>query len=135
MRKYSYIMIGGALGAMLRLAIKNMSIGQHSGVFPLNTLLINISGSFILALFLTMALEVFEFDADVRLGISTGFLGAYTTFSTLCSESVKLLDGGQYIAAAAYLAASAFLGLGAAYLGVVAARGAAGRFTDRGEVE
>jgi CrcB protein len=133
-RKYSYIMIGGALGAMLRLAVKNISIGQYQGSFPLNTLIINITGSFVLALFLTMTLEVFEFDADVRLGISTGFLGAYTTFSTLCRESVLLIAGGQYAAAAAYLAASAVLGLAAAYLGVVIARGAAGKLADRGEV-
>jgi CrcB protein len=90
-------MIGGALGAMLRLAVKNISIGQYQGSFPLNTLIINISGSFVLAFFLTMTLEFFEFDADVRLGISTGFLGAYTTFSTLCRESVLLLAGGNML--------------------------------------
>lgn len=134
MRKYSFIMIGGALGAMLRLAVKNISIGQYQGNFPLNTLIINITGSFVLAIFLTMTLEFFEFDADVRLGVSTGFLGAYTTFSTLCKESVMLLDGGQYATAAAYLAGSVILGLAAAYLGIVIARAAAGKLTDRGEV-
>lgn len=131
MRKYSYIMIGGALGAMLRVAVKNIGFGQQQGGFPLNTLIINITGSFVLALFMTLTLEIFEFDADIRLGVSTGFLGGYTTFSTFCRESVLLVVSGQYAAAAAYLAASTFLGLGAAYLGVIAARGAAGR----GEVQ
>lgn len=135
MKKYAYIMIGGALGAMLRVAVKSVSIGQQQGDFPFNTLIINITGSFVLALFMTLTLEIFEFDADIRLGVSTGFLGGYTTFSTFCKESVLLLVSGQYAAAAAYLAASTFLGLGAAYLGVVIARGVAGRLAGGGEVE
>jgi fluoride exporter len=135
MRKYSFIMIGGALGAVLRLAAKNISIGQYNGGFPLNTLIINITGSFVLALFLTLSYEVFEIDADIRLGISTGFLGAYTTFSTLCKEAVILILNREYITAVSYLTASIVLGLAAAYLGVVLARGAIGRLADRGDVE
>jgi fluoride exporter len=135
MKKYAYIMIGGSLGAMLRVAVKSISIGPQQGGFPLNTLIINITGSFVLALFMTMTLEIFEFDADIRLGISTGFLGAYTTFSTLCKESVILILNREYITAVSYLTASTVLGLAAAYLGVVLARGAIGRLADRGEVE
>jgi fluoride exporter len=134
MRKYVYIMIGGALGAMLRLAIKSISFGQYQGRFPLNTLLINITGTFILALFLTMSLELLEIGADIRLGISTGFLGAYTTFSTLCKEAATLILSREYITAASYLTASTILGLAAAYLGVVLARKTIGRLADRGEV-
>jgi CrcB protein len=134
MRKYAYIMIGGALGAMLRLAIKNISFGQYQGRFPLNTLLINITGTFILALFLTLSLELLEIGADIRLGISTGFLGAYTTFSTLCKEAATLILNREYITAVSYLIASTILGLAAAYLGVVLARKTIGRLADRGEV-
>jgi CrcB protein len=135
MKKYAYIMIGGSLGAMLRVAVKSISIGPQQGGFPLNTLIINITGSFVLALFMTMTLEIFEFDADIRLGVSTGFLGGYTTFSTFCRESVLMLVNGQYITAVSYLAASTVLGLAAVYLGVVLARGAAGILTDRGGIE
>lgn len=122
MRKYNFILIGGALGAVLRLAIKNIHISNYNESIPLNTLIINVTGSFILALFLTVAFEVMEFDADIRLGVSTGFLGAYTTFSTLCKETVVLMANGEYFSAISYLTVSIILGFTGAYFGVVLAR-------------
>lgn len=122
MRKYSYILIGGALGAALRLVIKNIQIKNYHENIPLNTLIINISGSFLLALFLTVAFEVMEVDADIRLGVSTGFLGAFTTFSTLCKETVALMASGEYFSAISYITVSTMLGLSAAYFGIVLAR-------------
>ena len=122
MQKYIYISIGGALGAVLRLLIGNAHIGNYNGNFPLNTLIINIVGTFILALFLTVAYEIMEIDADLRLGVSTGFLGAFTTFSTLCKEAASLMAGGEYFSAIAYITLSAILGLAAAYLGMILAR-------------
>jgi len=135
MRKYLYIMAGGALGAVSRVAVKNLNIAGYHGSFPLNTLIINVTGSFVLALFLTLTLDVFEFDADLRLAVSTGFLGGYTTFSTLCKETAALISGGMYGSAGLYIAASTLLGLAAAYAGVIAARAAALRLTDRGDLE
>ena len=122
MKKYVYISIGGALGAALRLYIKNIHIWNYHENIPLNTLLINVSGSFILALFLTFALEVMEVDADIRLGVSTGFIGAFTTFSTLCKETVLLIYAGDYFSAISYVTVSTMLGLSAAYFGIVLAR-------------
>jgi CrcB protein len=121
-RKYIFIASGGALGAMLRFAIENSYICNYHGIIPLNTLLINISGSFLLGLILTVAFEVWNFDADIRLGIATGFLGAYTTFSTFCKETAKLIAGGQYYAAISYMTISTMLGLAAAYFGIILAR-------------
>ncbi len=135
MRKCLYIMAGGALGAVSRVAVKNLNIAGYLGSFPLNTLIINVTGSFVLALFLTLTLDVFEFDADLRLAVSTGFLGGYTTFSTLCKETAVLISGGMYGIAGLYIAASTLLGFAAAFAGVVAARAAAVRLTDRGELE
>ncbi len=122
MRKYIYIMVGGMLGAVLRFTIKNIHILNVQESFPLNTLLTNITGSFILALFLTVAFEVSDFDADIRLGIATGFLGAYTTFSTLCKEIVVLIISGKTFLAIIYMILSVTLGLAAAYFGNVLAR-------------
>lgn len=75
-----------------------------------------------LALLLTLALEIFEIDESIRLGIATGFLGGYTTFSTLCKETVTLLVSGYYFSAITYLTMSTVLGLAAVYLGIVVAR-------------
>ncbi|MDP4092522.1 MAG: fluoride efflux transporter CrcB [Bacillota bacterium] len=122
MKKYFYISIGGALGAICRFLLEGVHIYSYTGNIPLNTLIINVSGSFILALILTLALEIWNFDANIRLGISTGFLGAYTTFSTLCKETVKLLSNGDDFSAVSYITISAVLGLAAAYLGVVLSR-------------
>ncbi|MBL4933607.1 fluoride efflux transporter CrcB [Clostridium paridis] len=123
MKKYIFIFIGGMLGAILRYLIKNIDITSfYSGVIPLNTLVINICGSFILALVLTTALEVYDFNSNIRLGIATGFLGAFTTFSTLCKESVNLIRQGHYYSSIFYLFSSVILGLIAAYLGVLFTR-------------
>lgn len=122
MRKYIFIGIGGFFGAILRLYIKTFPIQNYKELVPLNILFINVMGSFLLALITTTALEVWEINSDIRLGICTGFLGAYTTFSTMCKEAVTLLDKGYYFSAVTYLTNSVFLGIAAAYLGVVVAR-------------
>ena len=122
MRKYAFIATGGILGAVLRYLLKGVHIYGYQGNIPWNTLFINITGSFILALILTVALEVWDFDADIRLGIATGFLGAYTTFSTLCREAAELMREGFCIQALAYAAGSVILGLAAVFLGIVLAR-------------
>ena len=122
MQKYIFIGIGGILGAILRYLIKGVHIYHYHESVPLNTLIINITGSFILALVLTIAFEVWEFDTSIRLGIATGFLGAYTTFSTLCKETVSLIHQGEYFSAISYITVSTMIGLTAAFFGIVLAR-------------
>lgn len=114
--------MGGFLGTILRYSLENVHIYNYKENIPLNTLLINITGSFILALILTVAFEILEFDPDIRIGLATGFLGGYTTFSTLCKESVNLIAGGFYYSALSYLTISAVLGIASVYFGVVLAR-------------
>ncbi|MCJ7687719.1 MAG: fluoride efflux transporter CrcB, partial [Clostridiaceae bacterium] len=128
MRKYTLIAAGGMLGAILRYFIKNIQIYNYKEVLPINTLLINVSGSFLLALILTIAFEVFEFDATLRLGIATGFFGAYTTFSTLCKETVNLMNQGDYLLSISYIGLTTILGLTAVYIGVVLAREVVSKF-------
>ena len=122
MRKYIYIAVGGVLGSILRFFIRSININSSSWDFPLNTFIINITGTFILAFVITVALEVLEFDADLRLGMTTGFLGAYTTFSTLCKETAILIGKGSYYSAISYISFSVLIGLAAVYLGIAAAR-------------
>lgn len=122
MRKYFFIAIGGFLGAISRVFIKNLHILNYKGDFPINTFIINITGSFILALVLTTAFEVWKFDSDIRLGIATGFLGAYTTFSTFCKETNNLLNQQQFITALIYVLFSVGIGFLFAYAGVLLAR-------------
>ena len=125
MRRNLYIGGGAALGAAMRYIIRNIVIFGYSGRFPLNTFFINVAGAFLLAFLLTLALEARAADSDLRLGLTAGFLGGFTTFSTLCREAVLLLQSGEMAAAAGYMAASAILGLSAAYAGSAVARRAA----------
>ncbi|MCB2307962.1 fluoride efflux transporter CrcB [Clostridium estertheticum] len=122
MKKYTFIAIGGMLGAVLRYVIKSIHIYHYKEVIPINTLLINISGTFLLSLILTIAFEIYEMNSDIRLGIATGFLGAFTTFSTLCKETVNLMKQGYYYSSISYIGFSAMFGLAAAYFGVIVAR-------------
>lgn len=122
MRKYIFIGAGGFLGAILRFWIKTIPLQNYKELIPINTLFINVTGSFILALITTVALEVLKMNVDIRLGICTGFLGAYTTFSTLCKEASELISKGYYFSSLSYIANSVILGLIAAYFGVIVAR-------------
>ncbi|MPN30267.1 putative fluoride ion transporter CrcB [bioreactor metagenome] len=70
-----------------------------------------------------MALSVREFDPDIKLGLTVGFLGAFTTFSALCRETVDLLGRGDYFFALAYMILSVVLGLLGAYAGISLIRG------------
>lgn len=122
MKKYIFIGAGGFLGAILRFWIKTIPLHNYKELIPINTLFINVTGSFILALITTAALEIFKMDVDIRLGICTGFLGAYTTFSTLCKEASELINKGYYFSSLSYIVNSVILGLAAAFFGVVLAR-------------
>lgn len=123
MKKYLYICLGGAFGAILRFIIRAMPALQRLSDFPVNTLLINLTGSFLLGLVLTYAYETDSISADLRLGLATGFLGAFTTFSTLCKETATLGLTGFLPIALAYVSVSILGGLGMAYLGIISARG------------
>lgn len=135
MKNYLYIGMFGFLGAILRYFIKNIHIYHYSEVVPINTIIINVTGSFILALILTAAFEVWEIREEIRLGVATGFLGAYTTFSTLCKDTVTLISSGFYFSALSYVAVSILLGLCAVYFGVILARGYVSKILGRDDDE
>ncbi|MDP9396979.1 MAG: CrcB family protein [Actinomycetota bacterium] len=105
------VAVAGALGALCRYAV---GLAAGSAAFPWATLAINVAGSFLLAALLAVA-PVPRGDVTVALG--TGFLGAFTTFSTFSVETLALLRDGRAGAAAAYVAASMVLGVAAAGAG------------------
>lgn len=122
MKKYIYIGSFGFFGALLRFVIKNINISAYSGNIPINTLIINISGCFLLALVSNLILEALEANKELKLAITTGFIGTYTTFSSLCKEMVGLISAEKYYSAVIYLAFSLTLGFLAVILGSYAAK-------------
>ena len=133
MRKYIFIGCGSFAGAVMRYLAKGIQIYNYHENVPLNTLLINILGALLIAFILTIAYEVWTFDSDVRLGLTTGVLGAFTTFSTFCKETVGLLQEGYYFSAISYMTVSVMLGLASAYFGVVLARKIGSKLAEKRE--
>jgi CrcB protein len=112
---------GGFLGANARYLVGLWAAERFGAAFPWGTLLINVTGSFVLGFYLTLVTERFTGRATTRLFLATGFLGAYTTFSTLSYEAVQLLLGGATVPGLAYVVGSIALGLAAAIVGIVCA--------------
>jgi fluoride exporter len=122
MSRFLIVAIGGALGAMSRYGVALVVATFWKRDFPLATLLINISGSFILGFFSTFAAERTSFDPMWRLLIATGFVGAYTTFSTFEYETQRLTESGAIAWAALNVVTSVVAGFAAVHLGVFLAR-------------
>jgi CrcB protein len=115
------IAIGGALGAPLRYEI-SQAVHISKGSFPWATFWINMSGAFVLGAFLTIIARRAATSRYVRVFFATGFLGAYTTFSTMAVETVTLIRNGDAGLGFLYLTTSMTLGLVVAYAGVRLAR-------------
>jgi len=114
--------IGGFLGAISRYGIA-LWIGQRWGrSFPLGTFAINVSGSFLIGLLMTLFAERFMVNPQWRLLLIVGFLGAYTTFSTFEYETGTLLKDGEWLIAGFNVVLSVFAGLVALKLGEVIAK-------------
>ena len=116
------VAIGGALGALARYFVSLASARYLGTRFPFGTFFINVSGSFVLGLVITLSSRRLVLHPEVwRLGLAIGFLGAYTTFSTFELESHRLLEDAQWLAATINLAGSVLAGLIAVRLGMLLA--------------
>ena len=118
MKKYIFILTGGFLGAISRYGLKEINIFNYKGNFPLNTWIINIFGSFVFAVIITAGKKAKKFDENLCIGITSGFLGAFTTFSSFTRETMELINHNRLISASVYCLLSIFAGLGAFGLGV-----------------
>ncbi len=110
--------LAGSLGALARYLLGRFVAERISKEFPLGTLLINVSGSFVIGLLFALAARNM-ISSTLQLILATGFLGGYTTFSTLSWEIVQLARGGDRAASMLYLVGSVVLGLAAAALGLL----------------
>ena len=116
------ISIGAVLGANLRYVLGGWIADWLGAAFPFGTLIINLSGSFIIGVVLTLVVERALGPSWVRPMIAIGFLGSYTTFSTFSYETLGLVQSGSYAAALVNVSASIAGALVGVYLGAVVAR-------------
>jgi CrcB protein len=116
------IAAGGAAGAVSRYLVDTIVSERFAGAFPLGTLVINMSGSFLLGLLFALAVDEARLPSEVRPALMIGFLGAYTTFSTLMLESWRLVEDGALALAVVNLAGSMVLGVVAVVAGMAIGR-------------
>lgn len=112
---------GGALGAPARYGVAQL-VHVGPGSFPWATFWTNLTGSFVLGVVVAVVGARFPPPVHVRAFVATGFLGAYTTYSTFAVETVLLAKDGHPAGAGAYGAASLVAGLAAAAAGLVLGR-------------
>lgn len=115
------IAAGGALGAPARYEMTRL-IHVAKGSFPWATFWTNVAGSVVLGFFLVLVIERFPPSRYLRPFFATGFLGAYTTFSTYMVDTDTLIKDGHAAIGVTYLLASALVGLAAVAIGIVAGR-------------
>lgn len=117
------ISLGAIAGALSRYYLTLWFAQRFGSAFPYGTFFINLTGCFGMGFFFTLAIERLpSISPEVRLMVTTGFLGAYTTFSTYGLETLNLLRTNAVTAASVYWAGSALLGIISVQLGAILAR-------------
>ncbi|HQO38638.1 MAG TPA: fluoride efflux transporter CrcB [Candidatus Omnitrophota bacterium] len=116
MMKIVLIGLGGALGAVCRYMLSAIDYRLSGGVFPVSTLVVNLSGSLLIG-FLWGLFEVTAVSSNVRMFVFIGILGGFTTFSTFALENFNLMRDGEHSIAFANIVLSNVLGIGLVFAG------------------
>lgn len=124
LQKVGLIGLGGFLGANARFWLGTWIQQRYGMGFPWGTFIVNVSGSFVLGFFMTFVIERLGNPQAqaLRLLVATGFVGAYTTFSTLEYETFTLVEAGTLFLAFGNVLGSLVAGFFAVWLGVALAR-------------
>ena len=120
---YLWIAVGAIVGASARYFVSGFVARNLSATFPYGTLLINLTGSFVLGFFLLYSTERVLLDPRWRLLVAVGFCGSYTTFSSYAFESFALMEQGQWLLMGMNILFSNALCLAAVLAGAALARG------------
>lgn len=119
---YLAIAVGGAVGALSRYGMMNLTAHILGNRLPWGTLLVNISGSLLIGVLYVLISEKMLLSSDARALLIVGFLGAFTTFSAFSLDTVLLIQQGWLLQAVAYMLASVMICVLATWLGMVLAR-------------
>ena len=122
MIRYLLVLAGGGVGALTRYVAASAIMTRFGGKFPLGTLVINVSGSFLIGLLMTLLTERFSLDPRWRLLLVVGFLGGYTTYSSFEWETFTAAREGALWTGMVNVVLSVVLGYIAVWLGAMLAR-------------
>ena len=122
MLKYLMVGLGGCLGSILRFWLGSYIGGRLGSRFPYGTFVINVTGSFLIGMILTILAEKTQWSPNWRYLIPIGFIGGYTTFSTFEYETFRLVQDGQMVTAMLNVVGSVVIGFAGVWAGMVAGR-------------
>jgi CrcB protein len=122
MWNYIAVALGGVIGCCARLGVNQLVHERWAQAFPLATLLINVSGCLVMGFLFFYTLEQVSISPVLRLGLLTGVLGGFTTFSAFSIETLLLVQDNKLAQAALYVTLSMVLCLAAVFAGAYAAR-------------
>lgn len=120
--QYMVIGLGAVLGANLRFLVANWAAGRLGTDWPYGTFAINVSGAFVIGVFLALLTSRADVNPLWRLFFATGFLGGYTTFSSYAWEALLMAEDGAWPRAVAYVLGSNAVGLAGVWFGATLAR-------------
>lgn len=122
MNKAAMIALLCAGGGLSRYYLSGWVYTLLGRAFPYGTLVVNVIGAYLIGLIMELALRSTALSDTLRLGLTVGFLGGLTTFSTFSYETFKLLEDGQFLLAAGNVLASVLICLLCTWLGIVTIR-------------
>ena len=114
----SLVFVGGGIGAVARYWMQGMVYRFMNGVFPYGTIAVNILGCFLIGLLMTGMEERFMVNPSLRIFITIGILGGFTTFSSFSFETIALFQDGEVFFGMLNILASVVICLSATYVGV-----------------
>jgi CrcB protein len=117
-----WIGIAGFVGAVARYRVDRWITYRLRGSFPWGTLLVNLTGCFIVGVIISIFAERVAVNSDLRAALTVGFVGAYTTFSTFAYQTLTLSENGNIDLAILYVLGSLVPGVAAVWLGILIGR-------------
>ncbi len=121
MEKYLVVLAGAGLGGVARYAVGTWIMAKYGGRFPWGTFLINVTGSFLVGVLMTLLTERMQPHPNWRLFLVVGFLGGYTTFSSFEYETYQAVREGARWMGMLYMTGSVVLGYAGVWLGAILA--------------
>lgn len=116
------VALGGALGSMARYGVGVALAAALGTTFPWGTLLVNVVGSFLIAVVAVLSTEAARLSEPMRLLLSTGVMGGFTTYSSFSLETLRLFEAGELLRAGLYVAGTTLLCMLACAAGLFAGR-------------
>jgi CrcB protein len=126
MTRFLWICLGGAFGTGARYLVSGWALDWLGPKFPYGTLIVNVAGSFLIAAIMQASLASDLIPPELRVVLTVGFLGGFTTYSSFSYETMRLLQDGAWLMAAANVAVTLAACLAACFLGFASSKWALG---------